>query len=607
MEKNIKTLIKLYSNREKDLDKLVVTSFIMSNDLCVKDGMLLPYIIYEGDALYDDIEAFPNKISIEDVINIFELAIPQSEIMTNGAVYTPRFIRDYVVEHAMLNMTKDISQCICADISCGCGAFLYTVAEYIHKQSNADYVDIIPRIYGLDISETSINRAKILLSLLALLNNEIINEDIFNLYVGDALIFDLKSIPEIKSNNGIDIIVGNPPYVRSKHLDSSIKQNLSLWSTAKVGNPDLYIPFFEIGLNLLSPVGQLGYIIANTFFKSVNARNLRKYFTTNKFSLQVIDFGQQLIFDKKLTYTCLTFISKNKSESILYIKGDVEEIKNHKRFAYNKIHYKDLDNHKGWNLSSSHVLENIKRIEQTGEPLGQKYVIKNGIATLANNVFIFRPVKSDSRYYYLLLDNEVYPIEQEICRNIIKPNVVKSEEELISKEEKIIFPYDSENSLLPEEIFKIKYPCAYKYLRLHRDILDARDKGKGEYGAWYAFGRSQAIADRGKRLLFPYMSDTPHFVYTSKNDLMIYCGYAIYNDSETELLLLKRVLESSVFNYYVKHTSKPYSSGFFSYAKNYIKSFGVYQFSDDEKKILLSMDNMEESDHFIQTCYNVCL
>lgn len=108
---------------------------------------------------------------------------------------------------------------------------------------------------------------------------------------------------------------------------------------------------------------------------------------------------------------------------------------------------------------------------------------------------------------------------------------------------------------------------------------------EGDYGAWYAFGRSQAIADSGLKLLFPYMSDLPHFVYMPQKDMMIYCGYAIYSESETELLFLKRVLESSVFNYYMKHTSKPYSTGYYSYAKNYVKSFGIYPFSEEQKNI----------------------
>lgn len=151
------------------------------------------------------------------------------------------------------------------------------------------------------------------------------------------------------------------------------------------------------------------------------------------------------------------------------------------------------------------------------------------------------------------------------------------------------------------------YPNAYKYLLDCRYVLDKRDKGEGEYEAWYAFGRTQAIADSGKKLLFPYMSDLPHFVYTSQKDMMIYCGYAIYNESETELLFLKKVLESSVFDYYMKNTSKPYSTGYYSYAKNYVKSFGIYPFTAEQKQHLLSLKSKEEIDEYIREIYQVAI
>ena len=143
--------------------------------------------------------------------------------------------------------------------------------------------------------------------------------------------------------------------------------------------------------------------------------------------------------------------------------------------------------------------------------------------------------------------------------------------------------------------FISNYPQAYAYLQSCKEVLDARDKGEGYYGAWYAFGRTQAIADSGKKLLFPYMSDLPHFIYMPQRDMMIYCGYAIYSESETELLFLKRVLESSVFDYYMRHTSKPYSTGYYSYAKNYVKSFGIYPFNDEQKIHILSMTSKKRN------------
>ncbi|MBO5552798.1 MAG: SAM-dependent DNA methyltransferase, partial [Paludibacteraceae bacterium] len=317
------------------------------------------------------------------------------------------------------------------------------------------------------------------------------------------------------------------------------------------------------------------------------------------------DFGEQLVFKKKLAYTCLTFLSKKRSDMLLYAKADLNDIEEQKNFVYSRINYSSLDNHKGWNLNYSEVLDNIRLIENAGKALGDIYVIKNGIATLANDVFIFRPIRSDEKYHYLMRANHEYPIEKDICRDIIKPNILKTEAEIAEKEEKIIAPYDENSMLITEDFFISNYPKAYLYLQSCRDILDARDKGEGDYGAWYAFGRTQAIADSGRKLLFPYMSDLPHFVYTSQQNMMIYCGYAIYNESESELLFLKKVLESSVFDYYMRHTSKPYATGYYSYAKNYVKSFGLYPFSEQQKQYILSLNTKAEIDHYVSKIYGV--
>ena len=607
MDKRINTLIKKYSNDELALDRLVVTAYVRANKLNVSEGFLASYVTDTQDSINEDIDILSQNFSIEDAISIFELAISESEKTTNGAVYTPKFIRNYVVMQVLDSVQKPVENCLCADISCGCGAFLYTLMKQIHTATNASYKDIVHNLYGVDISQASIGRAKILFSLVALQNGEIITNEDFNLFCGDTLSYDFTSWEKVQSNKGLDIIVGNPPYVRSKHISTATKQNLSLWKTSKGGNVDLYIPFFEIGMSLLNNEGILGYITVNTFFKSVNARSLRKYIHENHLYLKLIDFGEQLVFKKKLAYTCLAFMSKKYSESLFYAKASIEEVQQREVIEYGSLDYAALDDIRGWNLNKKEILNNISLIENAGEHLGNKYIIKNGIATLANDVFIFRPIKSDAEYYYLSKNGVEYPIEKSVCREIIKPNILKEESDIPEKEERIIYPYDSENKVIGEDYLASQFPYAYKYLCSFREVLDARDKGEGDYGAWYAFGRTQAIADKGCKLLFPYMSDVPHFVYTSQKDMMIYCGYAIYNESEAELLFLKKVLESSVFDYYMRNTSKPYAAGYYSYAKNYVKNFGLYPFTEEQKRHILSLNSKTEINEYIKKVYRVVI
>ena len=118
-----------------------------------------------------------------------------------------------------------------------------------------------------------------------------------------------------------------------------------------------------------------------------------------------MDFGNQLVFGKTLAYTCISLIHKQGNGGINYTKGILNSHGFVERpMLFNYISYESLDDHKGWHLNNADVLLNIRKIEGAGKSLGEMFQIKNGIATLANDVYIFRPIRSDELYYYLELN-----------------------------------------------------------------------------------------------------------------------------------------------------------------------------------------------------------
>lgn len=590
------------------INALAITSFINNGNYKTELNSVLSacYLSFENP-LAIHLPLFKDVKSIEDVISVFEQTIPENEVVTNGAIYTPEYIRESIID-SVYNETKaqnprDISQWTCIDISCGCGAFLYSYAKRVKSLTGECFGRILQNVYGIDISNNSIARTKMLLSLMALSEGELLQCDDLHLFVANTLSFDFNTLAPIRDNSGFDLVIGNPPYVRAKHIDVTSKSLLHRWQVARVGNADMYLPFFEIGLSILNSKGILGYITVNSFFKSVNARVLRKLIQSNQFSIKILNFGQELIFKKKLAYTCLVFLSKRKSIGIEYAKISSKDIIAGKAISFDVILFAELDSYKGWNLGEKNLLQNIKKIEGRGVPLS-KYCIKNGIATLANDIFIFAPIAEDETYYYVLKDKTHWPIERAICKNIIKPNILKSESDIPSKLQKLIFPYNEKYEVFSEDFLKLSFPKAYSYLFANKEILLKRDKGEFSYN-WYEFGRTQAINYKGKKLMFPYMTDTPKFIYSDDVEMLIYCGYAFYDDSTENLLVLKKILESSVFFYYIKHTSKPYSTGYYSYAKNYLKSFSICPLSAESRQKLLKMSNKNESDLYLCEQYGL--
>jgi adenine-specific DNA-methyltransferase len=76
----------------------------------------------------------------------------------------------------------------------GCGGFLFNASIELKKRTGKTYSEIFRNhIFGLDIQEYSVNRTKLLLSLLALQSGEDIEDFEFNLYRGDSLDFNWKT------------------------------------------------------------------------------------------------------------------------------------------------------------------------------------------------------------------------------------------------------------------------------------------------------------------------------------------------------------------------------------------------------------------------------
>ena len=616
IKKEIVQYLQAFSDDLHIVNKLLVAAYIEFNTIKVSNNKLILSYIQGNDKkrVSDFISLMKSKsdtFDFEDMINLFEITISREDAIENGAVYTPRYIRDHIVEESINRLKlEDYHHIQVADISCGSGAFLYTSAKLIKSSTKKSFYDIYrTNIFGLDISSHAIHRTKILLSLLAVSMGEDIEKFDFNLFVGNALDFNwLNKCHEFK---GFDLVVGNPPYVRTKHLEEETKALMKRWKVASSGNADLYIPFFEIGLKYLKQNGILGYITVNTFKRSVNARNLRSFFKGSLLDLTILDFGAHQVFENKMTYTAIVFIENRKRLSINYKKVSPLDIKQKKQIKPFEISYKLLDSHKGWMLAEGDILNNIHKIETTGKPLGETANIKNGLATLCNSIFIFFPIREDELYYYRLDANVEYKIEKSICREAIKPNKLKQENQIHKLTEKIIFPYSTDQQkkavVLEEEVFQESYPYAYNYLEEHKKKLMNRDKGKPKKYKWYEFGRSQSINDSGQKIFFPYMSNQPYFVYSDKKDLLFYAGYAIYSDSLRELRILEKILKSKVFWYYISHTSKPYSSNYFALAKNYVKDFGICHLSNEEEEYILKEISTEKINDFLINKYKIAI
>jgi len=605
--------LKSYSTQPIAVDRLIISAYLSVNNIqCLNNLFIHRYIINDNEepefknlsefiiVLQGEIQNF----NIEALIELFEFVISPSDRIINGAIYTPSEIREYIINQSFGREANRIADVKIADIACGCSGFLYTAAKELRRRTGNNYQYIFQhQIFGLDIQDYSVTRSKLLLSLLALSEGEDVEEFHFNIHTGDALLYNWNNIYE--DFQGFEIIVGNPPYVSTRNLDIEAKENIKNWEVSRSGNPDLYIPFFQIGYENLAENGILGFITMNTFFKSLNGRALRNYFEENRATIRIIDFGTLQIFKSKSTYTCICFLEKAEQNYVEYYKSAEKELPIN-RNQYSRINYNNLDAKKGWNLNNNEV---ISRIEAIGTPFGEKYKTRHGIATLKNDIYIFKPVAEDDDFFYLQ-NGSLYPIEKGICKDILNSNKLSRDINFDAVKEKVLFPYNAEikPKAIEEDLLREQFPRAFEYLQVKKKILAERDKGKGKYEKWFAFGRTQSLEKVGNKLFFPKFSDRiPSYLIINDDDLMFYNGQAIIGHSEEEMQLVKKILESRLFWYYIKTTSKPYSSEYYSLNGTYIKNFGIPDFAEDDVRFLINEPNQLIIDEFLEDYYNIRL
>ncbi len=604
--------LRQYSTTPKDVDRLIISAFLEINKLELKKNKLLKsyFISSKSKVEYSSLLEFISAINVdtkvfgfEELIELFEFVISPADRIINGAIYTPQNIRSFIVSEAFKKINALDNSIKISDIAMGCGGFLFNASIELKNRIGKNFSEIFRNhIIGLDIQEYSVNRTKLLLSLLALKSGEDIEEFTFNLFQGDSLDFDWKA--KIANFNGFSLIIGNPPYVCARNLDKETKQKLKNWEVCKSGNSDLYIPFFQIAIDNLANNGTLGFITMNSFFKSLNGRALRDYFQRKELAISIIDFGSEQVFKSKNTYTCICFIENKEQHFISYAESETKKLAG--KLSFKKIKYNILDSKKGWNLKDN---KTISIIESKGIPFGELYQTRHGIATLKNDIYIFRPVDEDDNYFYLQ-NGSLYKIEKGICRDIVNSNKLSREVSLKNLKEKVIFPYDNQDKpkLLDENLIKENYPEAYKYLLNKKKVLAERDKGNGNYENWYAFGRSQSLEKIKNKMFFPKYSDrTPNFIINSDDDLLFYNGLAVIGSSKKEMKIIKKIMESSIFWYYIKTTSKPYSSDYYSLNGNYIKNFGVCSLTDKEKKFLIDESDQSLLNSFFEEKYELKL
>lgn len=347
--------------------------------------------------------------------------------------------------------------------------------------------------------------------------------------------------PEVLSDDGtfegFDVIIGNPPYINLEKLkvDSSIYASMHRIDEKGItqktyqthdSQGDLYTLFIEKGLHLLRNGGHLSYIVPNKWEKVKYGRPLRELFL-NKNLYQLIDFGNNQIFEDATTYTCIIRMKKEQnrgtlSHSLLNIINPetlVDSIE-----ECNEVFETSLIDNGIWTISSRYSFDMISKCKKQMSTLG-KYVggeSYRGILTGLSSAFILSKVEADQ-----IINKDV--TSKKVLRPFLQGRGLKSYVQAIPGSFLIFIPkgFTAQGMSINRDIeplpaeekawewFKNSYPAISERLEPFKNKAKKRTD-KGDY--WWEL-RACAYYDKfaEPKIFYQKFQVKPCFIYDENN------------------------------------------------------------------------------------------
>ena len=529
-------------------------------------------------------------VSLQRIYGFVMAKLSHIDRKNAGITFTPTELADFLSERILHYMTINENTPVIMDPACGDGELLNAIAKRLSPSVKAKYI-------GYDINQDFINYCSSKLSSYPYLSqSEFLCADFLDTANPNP---DLFSEPH--SLPPADIIIANPPYVRTQVLGATRAQQLAQ-TYALTGKIDLYFAFLKAMTNCLKKGGIIGVITSNRYLTTKSGAQVRKFLLEQYDIMEVIDLGDTHLFDaavlpaifigrKKQYKSHLTepcpyikiyessskenvIVSRKCSSIIDVLKQETSGVYQvgDKQFELGKgllKHERSLD--EIWQMTTSSENEWLEQVEKnTYCRVGDIFKVRVGIKSCADNVFLNRN-----------WDTEQNIPEESLLRNLISQENIRSWHIDHNTCMKVLYPhfeFEGKKAVYDIEL----YPKAKAYLEKHKQQLQSRkyliDAGRKWYEMWVP--QNPAYFDLPK-LVFPDISLTPRFTFDSSKSIVngnCYWIPAKNKEEEYLLLLIEGISNSKTITKYhdLKFNNKLYS-GRRRYLAQYIEKYPIPQ------------------------------
>lgn len=485
-----------------------------------------------------------------------------------GMTYTPNLLAHFVAKRIVSRLSFSERPISILDPAIGDGALvsaLLDVLPHAHGQTTINGFDVDPHAVQSCIQKFEKTHPNIT----------------FDIQNKDFLDFAFDEKPKKKK---FDVIIANPPYVRTQILDTQKIRRIAD-SIGMSGKIDLYHAFLLGMFNVLAHDGIMGVIIPNRFMMTKSAEYLRKMILKRFVIHEIFDFGDTKLFNAAVLPMVILlsksektdgetdFVSIYETKKASNIKANdllealnfsgVVEVGDGRKFEVKKG---TLESGNVWRLASkSDTYHDSVITRKTWKRFGDIGKIRVGVKTCADEVFI----RNDW--------DEVFGEKRpELLRPLTTHHVANRFHALNLKN-----PYEI---LYPHEVFQGKrkavpledFPKSRAYLERHRSILERRtyviESGRKWYEIWVPHHPEMWGAPK---LVFRDISERPTFWIDFDGTIINGDCYWLTTNEDMDLLWLACAVANSTFSefFYDLYFNNKLYSGRRRFMAQYVERF----------------------------------
>jgi hypothetical protein len=526
---------------------------------------------------------------------------------TNGVVYTPSELADYVAREMLLkykeNQTKKAFSIL--DPSVGDGELVLALIQRIRDV----FDDAEISVFGYETDSSAIKQTMLR-----------INER----YPSAKITIENQDFLDAVNtgiNQKYDFIIANPPYIRTQILGAEKAQDIAAF-TGLNGRVDIYYAFLIVAERLLCSDGVAGFITSNKFMTIKAGQAVRQHLVNKTDILQVTDFGDTKLFSASVLPCVIVFRKKQTPVDASYTS--IYESRNGQPECVLDSIFEGIDTSRiiglcdgrkfditsgtlqanldgsPWRVSTISRNSWLERVDRnTARRFCDLGKIRVGIKTTADNVFIKDTWEHEEYVPELLRPLITHRNAGQISTDIDSYWQVLYTHTVINGKKTA---YDIE-----------RYPNSFQYLSAHREQLEGRSYVIKAKRNWYEIWVPQNPTAWGDRkIVFRDIADVPQF-WLDETGAVVNgdCYWMEFSDdtSDDEVFLALAVANSKfIEQYYDMCFNNKLYSGKRRFMSQYVEQFPLPDCSSENaqaticavKEIIYASPSRQQKEMMLQ-------